>query len=325
MLIGHQRIWNFLTQSAAKNRLAHAYLFVGPAEIGKKTLALEFAKWLLCQRKSGQQACNNCRSCLDINKNQYPDVFVLQPRQEEKRGVTKTFEIGIEEVKALQHQLSLFSHSAPYKIAIVDEAASLTREATNSFLKTLEEPSHNSLIILTSSSWQSLLPTIISRCQLIKFLPVAEKEIIAGLKFIAKRNIDLTAIVKLSAGRPGRAIRLINDSEILKQQQTSAELFKKFFKSDLIWRWELAKQLGQNLPQAQEFLSQWLLWFRDGLLQGSGCEDLMIDRHAYDRLKYPQANRLNLMREIQKTQAILNNSSLNSRLALEVLMMKATT
>ncbi len=76
-LIGHQRIWDFLTQSAAKNRLAHAYLFVGPAQIGKKTLALEFVKWLLCLEKSGSVACQKCRSCLDIAKNQHPDVFVL--------------------------------------------------------------------------------------------------------------------------------------------------------------------------------------------------------------------------------------------------------
>jgi DNA polymerase-3 subunit delta' len=325
MLIGHQRIWDFLTQSAQKNRLAHAYLFVGPSEVGKKTLAREFAKWLLCQKKSEQRACNSCRSCLDIEKNQHPDVFVLSPRQEEKRGVTKTFEIGIEEIKSLQHQLSLFSFSAPYKIAIVDETASLTREATNSFLKTLEEPSHNSLIILISSAWQMLLPTIISRCQLIKFLPAAEKEITAALKPMAKRSIDLEKIVKLAAGRPGRAIKLIEDPEVLNQQQVNLELIEKIFKSDLAWRWDLARQLTQNLPHAQEFIAQWLLWFRDGLLKNFGCEDLMIDKSSFDKLKHSPANLLNLIKEVQRTQAILYNTSFNSRLAFEVLMTKMTT
>jgi DNA polymerase-3 subunit delta' len=200
--------------------------------------------------------------------------------------------------------------------------ASLTREATNSFLKTLEEPSHNSLIILISSAWQTLLPTIISRCQLIKFLPVAEKELLAALRPMAKRNVDLEKSVKLADGRPGRAIKLIEDPEILRQQQGNSELFEKIFKSDLVWRWDLARQLTQNLPQAQEFLSQWLLWFRDGLLQNSGCEDLMIDKSSFDKLRHSPANSLNLIKEVQKTQAILYNTSFNSRLALEVLFTK---
>jgi len=322
MLIGHQRIWNFLTQSAQKNRLAHAYLFVGPSQIGKKTLALEFARWLLCDKKTSLGACKKCRSCLDIEKNQHPDVFILSPRQEEKKGVTKTFEIGIDQVKALQHQLSLFSYGASYKIAIIDEMSSLTHEAANSFLKTLEEPSNNSFIILISSFWQQLLPTIISRCQLIKFLPVAEKEILDKLKPIAKRGVDLAGIVRLSAGRPGRAINLLADPEIIKSQEFNTEVFKKILKSDLVWRWDLVKDSWQNVPDIQEFLSQWLVWLRDKILEIYGCDDLKINIDQRDKLNFTPSNLLFLMKEVQHTQVILNNPSFNSRLALEVLMMK---
>ncbi len=309
-----------MTQSAAKNRLAHAYLFVGSPEIGKKTLALEFVKWLLCKNKNNSTACGQCRSCLDIEKNQHPDVFILQPRQEEKREVIKTFEIGIDEIKALQHQLSLFPYSSTHKVAIIDGADWLTTEAANSFLKTLEEPSGRSLIILVSSAWQSLLPTIVSRCQLIKFLSVPEKEIFEKLRREAGSEKELSQAVKLSAGRPGRAIKILQEKEWLNNQKINIATFKKILKSDLLFRWETAKQLSQNTGAAQEILSQWIFWLRDRIFEGGGCNNLMTGEK--EKTDYPPKNLLNLIKEIQKTQVILDNPSFNAKLALEILMMK---
>lgn len=319
-LIGHQRIWNFLTQSAQRGRLAHAYLFVGPPEIGKKTLALELAKWLLCQNTKKSAACGQCRSCVEIQKNRHPDVFILQPRQEEKREVIKTFEIGIDEVEVLRHRISLSPYNSVYKIAIIDGAEWLTREAANSFLKTLEEPSGRSLIILVSSAWQSLLPTIVSRCQLIKFLPVAEEEILEKLKNEARNEKELNRAVKLSAGRPGRAIKIIQDKEWLNNQKINIENFIKILKADLAVRWELAGQLSKNTAAAKEILSQWVLWLRDRIFEGGACDDLMTGEK--EKTNYSQKNLLNLIKEIQKTQVILDNPSFNAKLALEILMMK---
>ena len=170
-----------MIQSAKNGRLAHAYLFVGVSQVGKRTLALKLAQRLLCSSLTGDSACGKCPSCLDIEKNRHPDVFVLGPRQEEKKNKVKILEVGIDEIKELQHRFSLFSYNYSYKVAIIDGIDGLTREAANSFLKTLEEPRKNTLIILISSSWDSILPTIVSRCQLIKFLPVSEREIIKGL------------------------------------------------------------------------------------------------------------------------------------------------
>jgi len=209
-----------------------------------------------------------------------------------------------------------------YKIAVIDEVASLTREAANSFLKTLEEPGQNTLIILISSSWQFLLPTIISRCQLIKFLPVKEQELVVGLKKTGKKEAEISKIIKLAAGRPGRAINLLENPKILADQQAGIDSFKKTLKADLAWRWDLAKELSQNLAVAQEILSQWSLWLRDRLLEASGCEHLLIGSGAETKISYPVKNLLAIIKEVQRTQNILNNSSFNSRLALEVLMMK---
>jgi DNA polymerase-3 subunit delta' len=184
----------------------------------------------------------------------------------------------------------------------------------------LEEPSGQSLIILISPHWQMLLPTIVSRCQLIKFLPVPEKEIFEKLKSEAKSEKEITRVVKLSAGRPGRAIKILQEKEWLNNQKINVANFKKILQSDLVSRWIVAKQLSQNIGVAQETLSQWTLWLRDRIFEGSGCANLLLGEK--EEIKYPAKNLLNLIKAIQKSQIILDNPSFNARLALEILMMK---
>ena len=325
MLIGHQRIWDFLIRSAKRDRLAHAYLFAGPAQTGKLTMALEFAKWLFCENEDKQDnACGECRSCLAVERGQNPDIVILSARQIDKNDVLKNAEIGIGEIRDLQHKLSLFPYGAPYKIAIIEEIASLSGEAASALLKTLEEPSSHSLIILISSSWQTILPTIISRCQLIKFLPVPEHEISVKLKHLAKKETDFKKAIKLAAGRPGRAIKFLQEPERLAEQEKEIEIFEKLLKSSLIWRLDQAREMSQNAVLAQETLSQWLLWLRDRILEINGQAGLTVSPWPDKSFlsKYRMTDLLGVCRAIQATLAILYNPSFNARLALEVLMTK---
>ncbi len=324
MLIGHQRIWEFLTKSVQQNRLAHAYLFAGPAQIGKLTLAREWAKWQLCEQKKDNFACGQCQQCLAIERGQNPDLIILSPRVEEKDGITKTAEISIKEARELQRQLSLFPYSAVRKIAIIEEAAAMSSEAANALLKTLEEPSSRSLIILVSGNSQAILPTIISRCQLIKFSLVPESEIIIGLKNLSAKDNILTEAVNLAAGRPGRAIKLWQEPEWLVEQKKIAADFAKLLQSSLASRWEAARSMAQDSAKAQETLGQWLLWLRDRVVEQSGRGDLIISKSINEKSlnKYVVGSLLGACREIQATQIILQNSSFNARLALEVLMTK---
>jgi len=325
VLIGHQRIWDFLIKSAKQNKLAHAYLFAGPAQVGKLATALEFTKWLFCEKKANQkESCGRCKSCLAIESGQNPDVLILAAKQITKNDVLKNAEIGIAQIRELQHKLSLFPYGAPYKVAIIEEVANLSDEAASALLKTLEEPSSHSLIIMISSSWQAVLPTIVSRCQMIKFLPVAEKEISLKLASLAKKEKDLKLAVKLAVGRPGRAIKFLREPELLLEQEKEIGVFEKLLKSPLVWRLEEALKMSQNIVLAQETLNQWLLWSRDRVLEISGQASLAIAPRADSDLlnKYKASDLLVFCREIQKTQEILNNSSFNARLALEVLMIK---
>ncbi len=324
MLIGHQRIWDFLVRSVRQDRLAHAYLFAGPGQVGKMTLAREWAKWQLCEQPKGDVACGRCRQCLAIERGQNPDLIILAPCTEEKDGVSKTSEISIKETRELQRQLSLFPYSAKRKIAIIEEVAAMSGEAANAILKTLEEPSGHSLIILVSANWQVILPTIISRCQLIKFSLVPEAEIVAGLKKIAVRENIISEAVNLAAGKPGQAIRLAQEPELLAEQKKSTGEFIKLLQSPLSIRWETARVLAQDPGKAQEALGSWLLWLRDRVLEQSGRGDLIINKSSGEEPlnKYAVGTLLVVCREIQKTKNILNNSSFNARLAIEVLMTK---
>lgn len=321
MLIGHKKNWDFLTRSAVNGRLAHAYLLTGPDQIGKKTFALDFASWLLCSKKKIGAACGGCPACLAIQKNQHPDLFCVSPAREEHNGVVKTFEIGIAQVRELQRQLGFKPYCSDFKIAVIDEAEKMTREAANSFLKTLEEPSAQSLIFLITSAPQALLPTIVSRCQPIRFLPVAENEVIRGLKEFSKKETEIKKAARFAAGRPGRAIDLLRSAGALREYEDNEATFKKTLNSDLAWRFELAKEMSQDVSAAREILNQWQIWLRDRLLEKSGCAQLAIQPQPAE-IKQDQKYLAALIGEIQKTRKLLANSSLNSRLALEVLMTK---
>lgn len=325
MLIGHARIWNFLIRSAERDKLAHAYLFTGPAQVGKLTLAQELAKWLFCEKRSAAgQACSQCRACRSVERGENPDLTIIPARQADKDGILKNAEIGIKEIRDLQSRLSLSPYGASHKIVIIEEVAGLSGEAASALLKTLEEPSPRSLIILISSSWQAVLPTIISRCQMIKFLSVPEKEMTARLKASAGKEADLRRAIKLAAGRPGRAIGFLREAAQLAAQREKIDNFKIILKSSLAGRWEQAQKMSQDAVSAQESLELWLLWLRDRILEQNGQPALITGEAEKEPSSAGAASWrwLDACREIQKTRAILNNPSFNARLALEVLMTK---
>jgi len=312
MIIGHQKILDFFKKSIKNDRLAHAYLFAGPANVGKRTMALELIKML-----------NGC----DITEAMHPDALVIEPAVTEKEKVKKQSEIGISEVRKVRHQLSLSPYSAPYKIALIDQAEKMTDEASNCLLKTLEEPSGKSILILITANQNSLLATIISRCQLIKFLSVPNNIILKEIQKISQgrmaNNNSLNKIIRLSNGRPGLTMRYLQDSRLLKNQDEIIEQLQKIIGSDLNDKYRLAEDMSKDIPQARHILNCWLFWFRDVILSSCNCSDLMIYPQTSNYSNYYSLSKLKkIIQAIRKTRSLLENSSFNSRLALEVLMLE---
>jgi len=308
MIIGHQRILDFLKSSIKKNKISHAYLFYGPANIGKKKVALEFVRILIGQ---------------DAENTMHPDVLIVEPEIEEKKGVKKELEISIDQARQIRRQISLSAHHAPYKIVIIDGVEKMTRQAANALLKTLEEPLGRTVIILLCSNLQQVLPTIISRCQLIKFLPVPNLEIEKILFKSYKADAsDFKKIIRLACGRPGLVINYLTNPALLKEQDQLLADIENLIKADLNSRYLYIEKIAKDISGARYILNTWLLWFRDLALLSCGCQDLIINQKTASFKHQYSLNQIkNIIQSIKKTDYMLQNPSINSRLALEVLML----
>lgn len=158
-----------LKRSVRQGKVAHAYLFLGPSGVGKRKTALELAKLLNCPGK-GDDSCGHCPSCLKIDKLIHPDLLVIAKDEDASL-------ISIDKIRNIQSRLSLKPFEAEYKIAIIADAEDMSEEASNCLLKVLEEPAPDTLLILTVSSQRKLAPTIISRCQIVRFRPLTIDEV----------------------------------------------------------------------------------------------------------------------------------------------------
>ena len=163
-LTGHSRAIGLLRQSLGSGRLSHAYLFVGPAHVGKFTLALNLAQAVNCD--GGDPPCQECVPCRRIAAAKHADIHIVDLLSVEKK------EIGIRQVADMQTAAHLPPFEGRHKVFIFDRAELLSHEAANSLLKTLEEPPPNVLIILLTARESALLPTIASRCQRVELRPL---------------------------------------------------------------------------------------------------------------------------------------------------------
>jgi len=171
MIIGHERQQRLLLTQLKRGSFSHAYLFTGASGIGKRAVAEAFAGAVLCQKKDSRArlgGCGECESCKMIILGTHPDLLRVESQTEE--GVQET--IGIDAIRALKNRASQTALAAGYKCFIVDDAAQLTREASNSLLKILEEPQGDTIFILVASDESRVLPTIRSRVWQLKFWPV---------------------------------------------------------------------------------------------------------------------------------------------------------
>jgi DNA polymerase-3 subunit delta' len=298
MIVGHQKIWQYLSKSAEQNKLNHAFLFSGEEQLGKRTLALEFAKLILKE---------------DITKKQHPDFIFIWPEKKE---------IQIPQIRECIWRMSLKPSVAPYKIAVIDQAHCLNQEAQNCLLKTLEEPKGNSLILLITDQPERLLPTILSRCQTLKFYPVPKEEIKKYLKTQNISEIQTQEIVDVSDGRPGTAIDLVKSSDKLKNQKALIADFIKISNSDLAIRFQYADNLAKEPQNIKETLDVLLRYFRQMLI--SGVAKVSDSKYSFENKldSAPIAKLKNIVRIIQETNFLISSTNANPRLALEILMLE---
>jgi DNA polymerase-3 subunit delta' len=220
---GHDALIEAFDHAVRRGRLAHAYLFIGPPGVGKRLFAGELAKALLCEAPAGPrlEACDRCPACILVDAGTHPDLLIAGRPPESPN-------LPIDVVRELCRELALKPARGRRKIAILDDADDLDdpptlHAAANAFLKTLEEPPPGSLLILVGSGSERQLPTIVSRCQIIRFAPLPAT-VVADL--LRAQGVDdpvpIDRLVSLSGGSLGRA-RALADPDLWAFRRTLLE------------------------------------------------------------------------------------------------------
>lgn len=263
--------------SMIQSRVPHALIFAGPEHVGKRRLAHWLAAALLCARATGGEPCGTCSSCARIARGTHPDVqtFSLTTQAEASSRATTSRELGIDTVRALVDEISLRPFEADRKVYVIEDAHTMTVEAANSFLKTLEEPPPFATIILLAIE-DSLLPeTIRSRCTLVRFSTVAEQEIRAMLSRFELDDAAAARIASLAHGRPGWAVRAASDFKLVEQHDTNVSAMLSALHAGVAGQLALAEKLAQRWRDGKrtdvyDVLFDWLGYWRAVLMVSSG-------------------------------------------------------
>ncbi|HAP66506.1 MAG TPA: DNA polymerase III subunit delta' [Nitrospinae bacterium] len=339
-ILGQERAKKILINSLIKGNISHAYIFAGPEEVGKKLTALTFAKALNCINGK-EDCCEECLSCKKINSLNHPDLIIIRKGDEntkintisdikrdfgdeDKDKESKSIKIGA--IRELQRRLSLKSYEGKKKLAIIDNAEDMTREALNSFLKTLEEPLGETVIILITSNTHSLLPTVVSRCQVIKFNPLSDEHIkeilIKNYKFSEN---DASTLSSLSKGRLGSALSMDYES-FCKFREDALKLLGSSIKGDLEYVFTESKRLSSDKDKLPQFLDLVADLLRDAVaIKGIGTDENVINKDVSDKIRgfsdgLHIHNILNMVDSVQQTKSLLDRNA-NHQLAIEVMML----
>lgn len=222
-LVGHGNIQKYLQTAILNMRPSHAYVFYGPSKVGKTFLAKNIAQTVLCDeyRKMGgldaatkvnpaELPCGRCDSCRQFTKGMHPDFYTVEREVNEKTGKKKSV-IAVGQIRDLLEKVSQRAFLNSYKVVIIPEAQTLSQEASNCLLKTLEEPAPRTIIFLIAPNKDLLLPTIQSRSQLFKFLPVPSDAVYEYLVGQGANRDEARELARLSRGRPTIARQFLKD------------------------------------------------------------------------------------------------------------------
>jgi DNA polymerase III subunit delta' len=319
-IVGHEKQVETLRQALLNGRLHHAYLFVGPEGIGKRTLALALAQAIHCTELESD-FCGGCGACRAIQRGNHADVRLLEPLSNKK-------DISIQQVRELEKALSLRSFSGRQKVAIIDPATLMNWPAQNALLKTLEEPPQGCLLILIASNVGGLLPTVRSRAFGLSFGPLPRRVVVDFLmsrKGKIKEQAEFLAA--LTMGSLGAATNIEKESLIEKRlewKNTLVSLTPGNYRAAL----NAAESLAGNREETLKFLEWARIWYRDLLaFRVAGAQVEIVNRDMLQQIEeqsamIPEDHLFSLLaKTTEAAQRIQRN--VNRRMVVEDLFLRA--
>jgi DNA polymerase-3 subunit delta' len=311
-VIGHEWAVDLLEHSIRNDRLGHAYLFVGPSQVGKHTLAKATAQAILCT--SEEAPCGTCRACHLIAADRHPDVHLIAPE-----GAS----IKIEAIREMQHAVSLSAVEGRYRVVIIDAFDRATTSAANALLKTLEEPPGGVILLLVATQPESLLPTIISRCQVLTLRLVPVERVVDALQARGVKAGRARLLGRLSQGRIGWALSAAEDEHVLAERGKALDAVRSLAHASYTERFSWAQSLSKKPERVPAVLEVMASWWRDVLLIASGSVAPIANVDHEDELQ-EWAIRHDIGAASAALQAIRDTAwrldhNANLRLSLEVL------
>lgn len=311
-----------LEKALLNNRISHAYLFVGPEGVGKRTAALAFAAALHC--KSGLlkgRHCGQCPACLKFEHHNHPDAYYVEPAGHS---------LKIEQIREIQAVSAYKQLESKYKTIIIEEAQKMTDEAANCLLKILEEPPGEIIFILLTSNLYGVLPTIISRCQLIRFQALGTQLVEELLKIEAGVPAGEAGLLsRLAAGSVAQALKIWQNRGEDNRWRSAEKIALAIQQKDRLELLRLSAALEKD-ECLQATLEELLLWYRDVLVWArTGCREQIFNQQvaAGGPGAAEQAQELEASRA-EEAISLINQAlkrlrqNANARLTLDVLLLR---
>jgi DNA polymerase III subunit delta' len=244
------KIRAYLDKFSSSLKRPHSYLFSGPEGTGKEGAAFYFIQKIV-----------GTKNAVDIiakaeSKN-HPDVLIVEPEVEEKKGKTRERDISISQIRKVQERLKYFPYELKHKFCIIKKAEKMNQEAANALLKNLEEPASDTYFILLASSIESILPTIVSRCAILRFSPASKTEF---SKWLRNQNIEDKSIEKIwlwSGGRLEIAKRMIEDKKYLAKKEENRTALNQIFQNQFFERFDFIENISKDKIGVVNLLQDW--------------------------------------------------------------------
>lgn len=318
-LLGHEWAVDMLRQHVTRHEIRHAYLITGATGLGKRTLALRLAQALNCEKPiSAGVPCLICRTCKQIESMAHPDLTIIQA--EDEGGTLK-----VDQIREIQRTLNLKPYQSNYRVAIFLRFHEANDSAANALLKTLEEAPSHAVLILTAENPEQLLPTINSRCEILRLRPLPIESITNDLMQKGLDEDRARLLAHISAGRPGYARKLMDDVTLLEKRDEQLNDLQTLLPAPRVEKFSYADKLSKDKDLMRKTILVWLSYWRDVLLRVAGAETplINIDRNMEieflaGRLDLSSARKIvsNLETTLEKM-----DKNVNARLLAEVLLL----
>ena len=318
-LVGNSWAVDFLQQQVQRGTTSQAYLLTGPAGVGKKTLALRLTQALNCPAPVAPGVpCRECTTCRQIENMQFPDLEVVQ-------SGTIGGDLQVESVRGVNSTLLLAPYQGKYRVVIFLRFQEATPSAANALLKTLEEAPGHAILILTADSEEQLLPTVVSRCMVLRLRTSPPSVVESALMDRGASVEDARLLAHLSGGRPGAAIAMLENKDWMKFRIARLEELRVLLASSRVDKFKYADKLSRDKGELRRVLQLWLDYWRDVLVCASGSSVPLVNVDRSEEIS-SLGGRLGLTSARKQVKgleiAIAHlDANANARLVLEVLLL----